>query len=59
MKKFLTKIVLYAFFIFFIGNGIGIDVKEILTSNFIGQAILFITGILYLFVTVKLFGTDK
>lgn len=45
--------------VFFIGNGIGIDVKEILTSNFVGQAILFITGILYLFVTVKLFGTDK
>lgn len=45
--------------VMFIGNGIGIDVKEILTSNFIGQAILFITGVLYLFVTVKLFGTDK
>lgn len=45
--------------VMFIGNGIGIDVKAILTSNFIGQAILFITGVLYLFVTVKLFGTDK
>ena len=45
--------------VLFIGNGIGIDVKEILTSNFIGQAILFITGVLYLFVVVKLFGTDK
>lgn len=45
--------------VMFIGNGIGIDVKEILTSNFIGQAILFITGMLYLFVAVKLFGTDK
>ena len=43
----------------FIGNGIGIDVKEILTSNMVGQAILFITGIMYLFVAVKLFGTDK
>lgn len=45
--------------VLFIGNGIGIDVKEILTSNMAGQAILFITGILYLFVAVKLFGTDK
>ena len=45
--------------VMFIGKGIGIDVKEILTSNFIGQAILFVTGMLYLFVAVKLFGTDK
>ena len=45
--------------VLFIGNGIGIDVKEILTSNMVGQAILFITGIMYLFVAVKLFGTDK
>lgn len=43
----------------FIGNGIGIDVKEILTSNFFGQFILFVTGVVYLFVAVKLFGTDK
>ena len=48
-----------AMIVLFIGNGIGIDVKEILTGNTTGQAILFITGILYLFVTVKLFGTDK
>ena len=42
-----------------IGNGIGVDVKEILTSNKIGQTILFVTGLLYLFVVMKLFGTDK
>lgn len=42
-----------------IGKGIGIDVKAILTQNTIGQFILFLTGILYLFVTVKLFGIDK
>ena len=42
-----------------IGKGIGVDVKEILTGNTIGQFILFITGLLYLFVTTKLFGVDK
>lgn len=42
-----------------IGNGIGVDVKAILTSNKIGQTILFVTGLLYLFVVMKLFGTDK
>ncbi len=42
-----------------IGKGIGVDVKAILTGNMIGQFILFITGLLYLFVTVKLFGVDK
>ena len=42
-----------------IGKGIGVDVKEILTGNLIGQFILFITGLLYLFVTTKLFGVDK
>ena len=42
-----------------IGKGIGVDVKEILTGNVAGQFILFITGLLYLFVTTKLFGVDK
>lgn len=42
-----------------IGKGIGIDVKAILTGNMAGQFILFITGLLYLFVTAKLFGVDK
>ena len=42
-----------------IGKGIGVDVKTILTENIPGQVILFITGLLYLFVTVKLFGVDR
>ena len=42
-----------------IGKGIGVDVKAILTGNMIGQFILFITGLLYLFVTTKIFGVDK
>lgn len=42
-----------------IGSGIGVDVKEILTENIFGQGLLFITGILYLYVFIKLFGTDK
>lgn len=42
-----------------IGNGIGVDVKAILTSNKIGQTLMFVTGLLYLFVVMKLFGTDK
>lgn len=42
-----------------IGTGIGVDVWEILTRNIVGQFLLFITGILYLFVVMKLFVTDK
>ena len=42
-----------------IGSGIGVDVKAILTGNMVGQFLLFITGILYLFVAIKLFVTDK
>ena len=42
-----------------IGKGIGVDVKAILTGNLIGQFLLFITGLLYLFVVAKLFGVDK
>ena len=48
-----------AFIVMFIGNGIGVDVKQILTTSLVGQAILFVTGIMYLFVVIKLFGTDK
>lgn len=42
-----------------IGAGLGIDVRGTLTGNVIGQALLCITGFLYLFVGVKMFGTDK
>lgn len=42
-----------------IGHGLGIDVVEILTGNLVGQFLLFMTGIMYLFVVVKLFVTDK
>lgn len=42
-----------------IGKGIGVDVKAILTGNLIGQFLLFITGLLYLFVVTKLFDVDK
>lgn len=45
--------------VWLIGKGVGVDVKAILTGNLFGQGILFVTGILYLFVVVKLFGTDK
>lgn len=38
-----------------IGKGIGVDVKAILTGNLIGQFLLFITGLLYLFVVGKTF----
>lgn len=42
-----------------IGKGIGVDVKEILTGNMVGQFLLFVTGIIYLFAAMKLFVTDK
>jgi len=42
-----------------IGAGLGIDVKGILTEHIAGQALLCITGFLYLLVGVKMFGTDK
>ncbi|SCW50717.1 hypothetical protein SAMN02910400_01046 [Lachnospiraceae bacterium C10] len=45
--------------VWIIGAGLGIDVKEILTGNAFGQAILLVTGLLYLMVGVKMFGTDK
>lgn len=42
-----------------IGKGIGVDVKGILTENLAGQCILFFTGILYLFVTIKVSLADR
>lgn len=45
--------------VFLIGAGLGIDVKGSLTGNVFGQALLCVTGLLYLFVGVKMFGTDK
>ena len=42
-----------------IGAGLDIDVRGILTGNIVGQALLCVTGFLYLMVGVKMFGTDK
>ena len=60
MKITLVSIsIMSAIIVALIGKGIGVDVKAILTGNMAGQFILFITGLLYLFVTTKLFGVDK
>ena len=40
-------------------NCLGIDVKHIMTSNAFGQVLLLVTGLLYLMVGVKMFGTDR
>lgn len=48
-----------AIIMWIIGAGLGIDVKGILTGNLAGQIILLLTGLLYLMVGVKMFGTDK
>lgn len=48
-----------AVIVLLIGKGIDIDVLHILRSTQIGQFLLFLTGLMYLFVTVKLFVTDK
>lgn len=45
--------------VWIIGAGLGIDVKQILTGNAIGQLLLLVTGLLYLMVGVKMFGTDR
>ena len=45
--------------VWIIGAGLGIDVKGSLTGNLFGQILLLITGLLYLMVGVKMFGTDK
>ena len=42
-----------------IGAGLDIGVRGILTGNIVGQALLCVTGFLYLMVGVKMFGTDK
>lgn len=60
MKFTLVTISIAALFIVkFIGSGIGVDVAAILTGNMVGQFLLFLTGIMYLFVVMKLFVTDK
>lgn len=60
MKLTLAVISIVAVIIvWIIGTGLGIDVKGSLTGNFVGQALLCITGFLYLLVGVKMFGTDK
>ena len=45
--------------VWIIGAGLGIDVKGSLTGNIAGQALLLITGLLYLMVGIKMFKTDK
>lgn len=45
--------------VWIIGAGLGIDVKGSLTGNLAGQALLCITGFLYLLVGTKMFGTDR
>ena len=45
--------------VWIIGAGLGIDVKQILTGNAFGQMLLLVTGLLYLMVGVKMFGTDR
>lgn len=45
--------------VWIIGAGLGIDVKGSMTGNMAGQALLCITGFLYLLVGTKLFGTDR
>ncbi len=55
----ITISIMSVIIVWLIGKGIGVDTWGILTGNTIGQVILFITGIMYLFVLVKLFGVDK
>ena len=45
--------------VWIIGAGLGIDVKQILTGNAFGHLLLLVTGLLYLMVGVKMFGTDR
>ena len=45
--------------VWIIGAGLDIDVKGILIEHVAGQVILLITGLLYLMVGVKMFGTDQ
>ena len=60
MKLTLVAISITAIIIvWIIGAGLGIDVKGGLTENVIGQFLLFLTGLLYLLVGIKMFKTDK
>jgi RNAse (barnase) inhibitor barstar len=60
MKLTLVSIsVMSVIIVWLIGKGIGVDVWDILTGNTFGQVILFVTGLLYLFVTTRLFGVDR
>lgn len=45
--------------VWIIGAGLGIDVKGSMTGNIAGQALLCVTGFLYLLVGIKMFGTDR
>ncbi len=45
--------------VWLIGAGLGIDVNGILTKNAVGQALLCVTGFLYLLVGIEMFGTYK
>jgi len=42
-----------------VGAGLDIEVFNILRSNSFGQGLMFITGIMYLFVVTRLFKTDR
>lgn len=42
-----------------VGASLGVDVFGILTSNYFGQGLMFLTGIMYLFVVTRLFKTDR
>ncbi len=60
MKLTLVAISITAIIIvWIIGAGLGIDVQGGLTENIAGQFLLFVTGILYLLVGIKMFKTDK
>ena len=60
MKLTLVSItVMSVIIIALIGKGLGIDVKAILTGSIPGQAILFMTGLLYLFVATRFFVVDR
>lgn len=60
MKMTLIVISITAFaIVWIIGAGLGIDVKGSMTGNIAGQALLCVTGFLYLLVGTKMFGTDR
>lgn len=60
MKLTLVAISITAVIIvWIIGTGLGINVRENLMGNMVGQALLLITGFLYLMVGIKMIKTDK